>query len=87
MTAYDDFLRRSSRSHDTIEAAVADNCRFDERAGAGRWRRFEDLLSGLVAGRGAVEWPDWTEARDLHLLALQEACDREDFGETFEGRT
>ena len=67
MTAYDDFLRRSSRSHDTIEAAVADNCRFDERTGAGRWRRFEDLLSGLVAGRGAAEWPDWTEANRLHL--------------------
>ena len=27
------------------------------------------------------------EARDLHLLALQVACDREDFGESFEGRT
>ena len=27
------------------------------------------------------------EARDLHLLALQEACGREDFGEIFEGRT
>ena len=27
------------------------------------------------------------EARDLHLLALQVACDREDFGESFEERT
>ena len=43
---------------------MADNCRFDERAGAGRWQRFEDLLS---AGRGAVEWTDWTEANRLHL--------------------
>ena len=67
MTTCDDFLRHSSRSRDTIEAAVADNCRFDERAGADRWQRFEDLLSGLVAGRGAVEWPDWTEANQLHL--------------------
>ena len=67
MTTCDDFLRHSSRSRDTIEAAVADNCRFDERAGADRWQRFENLLSGLVAGRGAVEWPDWTEANQLHL--------------------
>jgi hypothetical protein len=27
------------------------------------------------------------EARDLHLLALQLACDREDFGEPLAGRT
>ena len=67
MTTYDGFLRRCSRSHDTIEAAVADNCRFDERAGADRWQRFEDLLSALVSARGAVEWQDWTEANRLHL--------------------
>ena len=68
MTTYNDFLRRCSRSHDTIEAAVADNCRFDERAGVGRWQRFENLLSALVADHGAVEveWQDWTEADQLH---------------------
>ena len=67
MTTCNDFLRRCSRSHDTIEAAVADNCRFDERAGVGRWQRFEDLLSALAADRGAVGWQDWTEANRLHL--------------------
>ena len=67
MTTYGDFLRRCSRSRDTIEAAVADNCRFDERAGNGRWQRFEGLLSALVADRGAVGWQDWTEADQLHL--------------------
>ena len=67
MTTYDDFLRRCSRSGDTTEAAVADNCRFDERAGDGRWQQFEDLLSELVAGRDAVGWQDWTEANRLHL--------------------
>ena len=68
MTTYNDFLRRCSRSHDTIEAAVADNCRFDERAGVGHWQRFEDLLSALVADHGAVEveWQDWTEADLLY---------------------
>ena len=65
MTTYGDFLRRCSRSRDTIEAAVADNCRFDERAGAGRWQRFEDLLS-VVASRGAVGWQDWSKANLLH---------------------
>ena len=67
MTTYGDFLRRCSRSRDTIEAAVADNCRFDERAGNGRWQRSEGLLSALVADRGAVGWQDWTEANRLHL--------------------
>ena len=66
MTICGGFLRHSSRSRDTIEAAVADNCRFDERAGAGRWQRFEDLLSDLVASRGAVGRQDWTEANRLH---------------------
>ena len=66
MTTYGGFLRRCSRSHDTIEAAGADNCRFDERAGVDRWQRFEDLLSVLVADRGAVGWQDWTEANRLH---------------------
>ena len=65
MTSHGNFLRRCSRSRDTIEAAVADNCRFDERAGADRWRRFEGLLSELAAGR-AVGWEDWTEADQLH---------------------
>ena len=67
MTTYDDFLRACSRSRYTIEVAVADNCRFDERAGDGRWQRFEDLLSELVASRGEVGWQDWTEANRLHL--------------------
>ena len=67
MTTYGDFLRHCSRSRDTIGAAMADNCRFDERAGADRWQRFEDLLSERVASRGAVGWQDWTEVNQLHL--------------------
>ena len=69
MTTYGGFLRRCSRSHDTIEAAVADNCRFDERAGVGRWQRFENLLSALVAdgdaGRAVHSFFDaWNQRRD-----------------------
>ena len=67
MTAHRDFLRRYSRSRDTVEAAVADNCRFDERANTGRWQRFDALLSDLVADPSAIDWEDWTEANQLHL--------------------
>ena len=67
MTTCGGLLRQCSRSRDTIEAAVADNCRFDERAGDGRWQRFEGLLSALVADPDAVGWQDWTEANQLYL--------------------
>ena len=67
MTTCGGFLRRCSRSHGTTEAAVADDCRFDERAGDGRWQRFEGLLSALAADPDAVGWQDWTEANQLYL--------------------
>jgi hypothetical protein len=67
MTAHQGFLRRYSRSRITVEAAVADNCRFDERAGPDRWRRFDSLLSDLVADPAEIDWEDWTEANRLHL--------------------
>ena len=67
MTTHTDLLQHHSRSHDTVVAAVADNCRFDERASSDRWRQFDALLSGLVAGRSVIHWWDWTEANQLHL--------------------
>ena len=67
MTAHGDFLRRNSRSRDTVVAAVADNCRFDERAGTERWNRFDALLSELVEVGGTMDWMDWAEANQLHL--------------------
>ncbi|MDD9989447.1 MAG: hypothetical protein OXQ31_24485 [Spirochaetaceae bacterium] len=67
MTAHEDFLRRNSRSRDTVVAAVADNCRFDERAGTERWNRFDALLSELVEAGGTIDWKDWDEASRLHL--------------------
>ena len=48
-------------------AAVADNCRFDERAGVARWQRFDALLSALTAGADAIQWQDWAETNRLHL--------------------
>lgn len=67
MTAHRDFLRRNSRSRDAVVAAVADNCRFDERAGTERWNRFDALLSELAEVGGTVDWVDWAEASRLHL--------------------
>ena len=67
VTTHTTLLRRYSRSHDTVVAAVADNCRFDERASSDRWRQFDSLIAGLVAGRAVTDWQDWTEANQLHL--------------------
>ena len=67
MSAHQDFLRRNSRSRDTAIAAVADNCRFDERAGTERWNRFDAVLSELVEAGGTIDWMDWAEANQLHL--------------------
>ena len=67
MTTYQGFLRQHSRSRDTVVAAVADNCRFEERAATDRWRRFESLLPDPAAGRAAIDWQDWAEANQLHL--------------------
>ena len=58
-----EFLLQASRSRDVAIAAAADNCRFDERAGADRWATFEALL----APGGATTWDDWAEAYRLHL--------------------
>ena len=67
MTIHASFLRRQSRSADTVVAAVADNCRFDERTSAARWERFETLLPRPTTGPDAIGWRDWTEANQLYL--------------------
>lgn len=60
---YRGFITRASRSADAVEASVADNCRFDERAGDGRWEAFEALLPEP----GSIALADWNEAYRLHL--------------------
>jgi hypothetical protein len=57
------FLRNLSRSSQVKVAAVADNCRFDERASNDRWQRFEDL----VGNPSTADWRDWGEANNLYL--------------------
>ena len=57
------FLHRASRSADAVVAAVADNCRFDERAGEERWAALEAMLP-----RGsAITHTDWAEAYRLYF--------------------
>ena len=67
MTIHTNFLRRQSRSADTVVAAVADNCRFEERASAARWELFEAMLPGPTPGLDAIDWADWTETNRLYL--------------------
>lgn len=58
------FLMQLSRSSDGVKAAVADNCRFDERADLRRWEAF---ASGLPSSDYEnLTWDDWAEADELH---------------------
>jgi len=61
------FLHRQSRSAKPIEAAVADNCRFDERTSAERWQTFKDVLARVAVDPNSPDWADWGEAAKLHL--------------------
>lgn len=74
MTIHTDFLRHHSRSTDTVVAAVADNCRFDERASVARWQRFDDLLSEVTAGADGIQWQDWDETNHLYSEYLERYC-------------
>ena len=66
MTNHTEFLRLQARSVDTVRAAVADNCRFDERTSTARWERFEALLRGRTTGPNAIDWPEWMQTDRLH---------------------
>ena len=67
MAIHTGLLRTLSRSDSRIVAAVADNCRFDERAGDERWHQFGSVLSEIVANPTAVTWQDWTETNKLYV--------------------
>ena len=60
---YNDLLARASRSDDVVAAAVADNCRFDERASEERWRDFEAMLPPPAS----AAWGDWADAYQRYL--------------------
>ena len=65
--SYSDLLLNASRCANVVVAALADNCRFDERVGAERWAAFKALL----APNGATTWGDLTEAHKRHV---EERC-------------
>ena len=67
VSPYKEFLTHASRSGDAVIAAVADNCRFDERASAKRWQQFETMLPSPQADSGAIEWADLVETYQLHM--------------------
>ncbi len=67
MTIHMPLLHSQSRSADPAVAAVADNCRFDERAGDERWRQYDAIVSDVQGDPNAVTWADWAEAHELHL--------------------
>ena len=72
-------LHLSSDQAEILTAEIV-HCRIDyERKHL--WRLGEITRPHQLRGN------ELREARDLHLLALQEECGREDFGEPFEGRT
>lgn len=56
------FLKIQSRSSSVVERAIADNCRFDERACDRRWSDFADLLNTVATDPLAVAWEDWGAA-------------------------
>jgi hypothetical protein len=56
------FLDQLSRAKDVNQAAIADNCRFDERADLKRWDEFEAFLLNPAK----PDWADWSEASELN---------------------
>ena len=65
---------------DTLTAEIV-HCRIDYR------REHLYRLGTITRPHRLDDSRQLREARDLHLLSLQVECDREDFGEMFEGRT
>lgn len=60
------FLQKLSRSSSAVEAAVADNCRFDERAHQDRWAAFAAYLP--TDEHTDLSYPDWSEAANRHYM-------------------
>lgn len=58
------FLNKAALSADMKQAAVADNCRFEERASDQRWAQFELCLPHDDIN--TMTCRDWEEAADIH---------------------
>ena len=64
---------------ETLTAEIV-HCRID-------YQRKHLYRLGMIMRPHRLDDSKLRNARDMHLLALREACGREDFGEFFEGRT
>lgn len=60
-----DFWRRASRLPEAADAAIADNCRFDERTNAQRWQALAQYLPPALP-LDALTMGDWAEAECIH---------------------
>jgi len=63
------FLDQLSRSTDIKQAAIADNCRFDERVAPARWNAFEDWLEDQLdqlPDPTQLDWKGWSEIKKLN---------------------
>ena len=67
MAVQESLLRTQSRSDSLVVAAIADNCRFDERVGVERWEQYSSVLMEVADDSTAVTWGDWTEANKLYV--------------------
>lgn len=74
LSSFDQFLQQLSRSTLVDEAAVADNCKFDERADDLRWKAFADCLPHGDHTR--LNLGDWGEADKLHYDKRVKAISR-----------
>lgn len=60
---YNDLLTRASRFANAVDAAKADNCRFDELASEERWQTLEAMLPGA----NGTAWIDWVVSHGSYL--------------------
>ena len=60
---YNDLLTHASRLASAVDAAKADNCRFDELASEERWRTLEAKLPEP----SSAGWSDWQEAHGRYF--------------------
>jgi hypothetical protein len=66
-SCWNSYLHLLSRSGSEVEAAVADNCRFDERCSDERWQRFGTCLGPTA--EASLSHADWSEAAKLSYEA------------------
>lgn len=67
MAIHNELLLAWSRAANRKQRAVADNCRFDERALHARWQEFGAILNDVTHGATDVSWDDWVEGNRRYV--------------------